>query len=365
VTEQLATLSRGTVLDSRYHLQRLLGRGGMASVWLATDDALARAVAVKIVADTLACDVAWLKRFQREAKTIAGLNHPNIVRIFDYGVDHGRPFLVMEYLGRTLIDAVDDDSPPDLERIARELLSAVAHMHAVGLVHRDIKPSNVLLADDGSPRLTDFGIAFSDEATRLTSTGMVIGSARYLAPEVLEGAPASRRSDLFSLGRLLEELASRVERPPRLARLIRCLTEPAPAARPRSANEALAMLGSPNGARRRARAPLPRAAELVASATTLLRERATIAARALPPRKRRPAARALAALALALLATAAILALTVPGDGSPAAPSARGANGQARAARAPSSPPPPAPARAPLTRQLDALAARIAFAARR
>jgi len=360
VTEQLATLSRGTVLDSRYHLQRLLGRGGMASVWLATDDALARAVAVKIIADTLACDVVWLKRFQREAKTIAGLNHPNIVRIFDYGVDRGRPFLVMEYLGRTLIDAADDDSPPDLERIARELLSAVAHLHAVGLVHRDIKPSNVLLADDGSPRLTDFGIAFSDEATRLTSTGMVIGSARYLAPEVLEGAPASRRSDLFSLGRLLEELASsRVERSPRLARLIRCLTEPAPAARPRSANEALAMLGSPHGARRRARAPLPRAAELFGSATTLLRERATIAARAVPPRKRRPAARALAALAL--LATAAILALTVPGGGSRSAPFARDASGQATAPQAPS----PAPAHAPLSRQLDALAARIAFAARR
>jgi len=415
----LATFSRGAVLDSRYHLQRLLATGGMASVWLANDDALERAVAVKIIADTLACDDTWVRRFEREARTLAGLNHPNIVRIFDFGVDRGRPFLVMEYLGRTLARGVADGACPDLELIARHLLSALDHMHAAGLVHRDIKPSNVLLANDGSPRLTDFGIAYSQETTRLTSTGMVIGSARYLAPEVLAGEPATPRSDLFSLGRLLDELRSLRESPPRLVRLIRALTESDPARRPHSARDALDTLERPAS---RVRALQPRGADVLGAAAAHARERGTrllargreratridarsprarerahrqrsthlapsarLRERALPPlassfgasRRRLPVPsprsrkqRVLAARLLAAIALLTVLVLGIassPGGRAPAAPPARAAAAATGTSGSSSTAPARAPARAgtrqSLQQRLDAIARRISLAA--
>jgi serine/threonine protein kinase len=380
----LTMLTRGTVLHSRYRLQHLLGRGGMASVWRARDDALERTVAVKVIADTLAADPAWVRRFQREARAMAALNHPNIVRVFDYGVDGGRPFLVMEHLGSSVLDGAADGARGHAERVARELLSALAHMHAAGLVHRDIKPANVLLAHDGSARLTDFGIAHGRDATRLTSTGMVVGSVRYLAPEVLAGEPATARSDLFSLGRLLEELTAPAPASPRLARLVRALTQPDPARRPRSAAAALATLERPPLA---ARALAPRAPSAIAAATRSMRERSTYVmpaarrttldarARTRRPRSAAFASRALQPRALAVLGTCALLiaivALLVSAPG-PRAPSTS-SRGFASAASANSSSRPsatsraPAPAspQAPLQAQLDAIARRIAFAARR
>src|SRR5947209_3521866 len=200
-------LAEGIVLNSRYRLVRLLGTGGMASVWLAHDQVLGREVAVKVMADTLAADPAWIRRFQRESRAAASLNHPNVVPVFDSGADHGRPFLVMRHVaGPTLAEALRGGRPLDAGRLARELLGAIGHIHAAGLVHRDIKPSNVLLEGDGRALLTDFGVATREDTTRLMQTGNVLWTARYLGPEVLAGEPASVRSDLFACGRLLEDV---------------------------------------------------------------------------------------------------------------------------------------------------------------
>jgi serine/threonine protein kinase len=145
----------------------------------------------------------------------------------------------MEYVpGGTLGTA--RSRPLDLMRLARDLLDAVAHIHAAGILHRDIKPSNVLLDADGSPRLTDFGIARGEETSSLTLTGQVLGTLRYIAPEVAAGEPATPQSDLYGLGVLLGELEG--ERPEPLARLLPRLTAQDPAERPRSAGEALAEL---------------------------------------------------------------------------------------------------------------------------
>src|SRR5437899_4985803 len=205
--DTVAPLAPGKRLRARYRLERLIAVGGMASVWAAEDEALRRRVAVKVIADTLASDSVWLHRFEREARVAASLDHPNVVPIFDFGAEHGRPFLVMHHVaGGTLAERLQAGADLDAESIARQLLAAVAHIHRAGLLHRDIKPANVLLEHDGRACLTDFGVAQPPDATRLTSTGDGLGTARYLAPDILTGAPATPRSDLFSCGRLLEEL---------------------------------------------------------------------------------------------------------------------------------------------------------------
>lgn len=191
----------------RYCLQRVLGTGGMASVWLARDVELDREVAVKVLADVLALDPDYVSRFEREARVAAKLSHPHLVRVFDFADRGLRPYLVMEYVaGGSLADRLRDPQKAnwDAEVLARELLDALGYVHRAGVIHRDIKPGNVLIGSDGRARLTDFGIAQPSDASRLTSTGMVIGSERYIAPEVMRGQPASPRSDLFSLGVLID-----------------------------------------------------------------------------------------------------------------------------------------------------------------
>lgn len=233
-----------TFAQGRYRLERRLGAGGMASVWLAHDERLDRRVAVKIVADTLADDERWLTRFEREARAAAGLSHPSIVQVFDYGVEDGRPYLVTEYIaGENLAERLADPaaSAPEADLLARELLDAVAHVHAAGIVHRDIKPANILLDDQGRPHLTDFGIAYVDDFTPLTQTGMLVGTFKYLAPEVSAGGPATTLGDLYSTGMVLQEVAGQ-EPPPPLAALIATLTAPDPAHRPRSAAAARDLL---------------------------------------------------------------------------------------------------------------------------
>jgi serine/threonine protein kinase len=237
----LSALAAGSTLSAgRYRLEAVLGRGGMAIVWRATDQQLERPVAIKIISDVLATDPRFVARFEREARLAAALSHENLVKVFDFSIESERPFLVMEYIpGGTLAEARDDGL--DAEALARELLDAVAHIHAAGILHRDIKPANVLLDADRSPRLTDFGIARSEETTGLTQTGQILGTLRYIAPEVARGEPATVQSDIYSLGVLLGEVAGD-DAPPELTDLIVRMTAGTPANRPASAAGALADL---------------------------------------------------------------------------------------------------------------------------
>ena len=232
----------GATLHGRYRLERVLGTGGMATVWLGRDERLQRPVAVKVMADTLAVDPDYVRRFEREARTAAGLSHPNLVDVFDFSAEGERPFLVTEYVpGGTLVERLRSREPmPAAADVARDLLGALAHVHAAGTVHRDIKPANVLIDEAGRLRLTDFGIAHPEDATRLTRTGQVVGTLKYLAPEVAAGGPATARSDLYACGVLLRECLA--DRSGRLDELIARLTAEDPARRPPSATEALALV---------------------------------------------------------------------------------------------------------------------------
>jgi eukaryotic-like serine/threonine-protein kinase len=236
----------GAVLGDRYRLERVIATGGMATVWLARDDELERDVAVKILSDVLAENKTYAERFRREARVAAGLSDPSLVRMFDYSGSAERPYLVMEYVaGGTLADRIAAGTAADVdaERLARELLAALAAIHEAGVVHRDVKPSNVLLDDAGRAHMTDFGIAQPEDATQLTGTGEVIGTLKYMAPEVLAGQPATERSDLYALGVLLSETLS--GRPmPQLEALIDRLTATDPLERPASAVQAVSLLDS-------------------------------------------------------------------------------------------------------------------------
>ena len=195
----------GGMLKDRYRLERLLGRGGMASVWLGHDEMLDRPVAVKVLSDTIASDPGFLARFRREAKVAAGLSHPNLVGIYDYAEGDERPYLVMEFVpGEDLGSRLARGSQVDCGRLAEELLDAVAHIHGVGILHRDIKPQNIVITPDGGAKLIDFGIALPADATSLTQTGLILGTKRYAAPEVMDGEAASERSDLYSCGIVLQ-----------------------------------------------------------------------------------------------------------------------------------------------------------------
>jgi Protein kinase domain len=235
-------LGPGTLLGGRYCLERRIGGGGMASVWLASDGQLGRAVAVKVLSDALAGDPGYRARFRREAKVAARLSHPSLVRVFDTGEEDGRPHLVMEYVpGPSLAARTAAGEQVDANRLASELLGALAHIHRAGIVHRDVKPANVLFDPAGRAKLTDFGIAQPEDATRITQTGEVIGTLRYMAPEVAAGESATPRSDLYATGVVLAE-ASGEEATPQLRRLIDSLRVTDPAERPISAEAAVARL---------------------------------------------------------------------------------------------------------------------------
>ena len=197
-------------IAGRYEVGVLLGRGGMGEVREGLDVRLGRPVAIKLLRADLAADPELRRRFESEARAAAGLNHPNVVAVYDTGEHDGTPFIVMERMaGRTVADEIHTGTlPPDrVERIAREVLAALEAAHRAGVVHRDIKPGNLLLGGDGSVKVADFGIAKVAEGlgTDLTPTGQVMGTPAYLAPERLDGAPGSARSDLFSLGVVMYE----------------------------------------------------------------------------------------------------------------------------------------------------------------
>ena len=238
------TPAPGVILGARYRLERRVASGGMATVWLAHDTQLERDVAVKILADVLAEKPDYVARFRREARVAAGLENPSLVGMLDYSDETERPYIVMEYVaGGTLADriAAGEAGEVDPQRLARQLLSALAAIHAAGVVHRDVKPSNILLDDAGHAQLTDFGIAQPEDATQLTATGEVIGTLKYMAPEVLAGEKATQRSDLYALGVVLGETLARAAMP-QLEALVDRLTAADPHERPASATQAMALL---------------------------------------------------------------------------------------------------------------------------
>ena len=184
--------------DKRYVIKRKLGSGGMADVYLAEDQELGRRVALKLLDDRHASDEQFVERFRREAQSAAGLNHPNIVSIFDRGRAEGTYYIAMEYLdGRTLKELLVKNGPtpiPIAIDYARQILSALAFAHRNGIVHRDIKPHNIVVGGDGRLKVTDFGIARSG-ASQMTEAGSIVGTAQYLSPEQARGAPVDPRSD--------------------------------------------------------------------------------------------------------------------------------------------------------------------------
>lgn len=205
----VAMASAGTrVLGGRYALHEVLGTGGMATVWRATDEVLGRDVAVKVLNSEFEADASFVARFRREARNVAALRNSRIVTVFDWGIDDSTPFLVMELLvGQTLRQALDESLTlpvSDAVRIAAAVSEALQAAHAAGLVHRDIKPANIVLVGS-EVKVLDFGIARS-RFPGATKTHAVLGTAAYLSPEQASGKPVGPQADLYSLGCVLFEM---------------------------------------------------------------------------------------------------------------------------------------------------------------
>ena len=198
------------VLTGRYELGPLLGAGGMARVYRATDRVLDRTVAVKVLGPPYDQDPTFVERFRQEARAAAGLNHPNIVAIFDSGSQVGVHYLVMEYVpGETLAELLRRQgvlAPHWAAEVASRVCQALAAAHARGLVHRDVKPANVLVSHDGLVKVADFGIATAAATPTLGGGGVLLGTAAYLSPEQATGGQVDVRSDLYALGCVLYEL---------------------------------------------------------------------------------------------------------------------------------------------------------------
>ncbi len=203
--------------SGRYELTHLIARGGMAQVYRAMDRQLERPVALKVLFPELSVDRTFVERFRREAQAAANLSHPNIVPVFDWGEDDGSYFIVMEYVEGQPLSAVLRDPQPmpprQIATIGAGVAAALAFAHRHGVVHRDVKPGNILITPDGDVKVTDFGIARAmNTEESLTQTGAVMGTAAYFSPEQAEGKGVDSRSDIYSLGVVLYEMA--VGRPP-------------------------------------------------------------------------------------------------------------------------------------------------------
>ncbi|MET7396391.1 protein kinase [Dactylosporangium sp. NPDC005572] len=284
----------GRLLSGRYELRSVLGRGGMAEVWQAVDGRLRRPVAVKILHDEGGADPSLPERFEREGRTVARLSHPNIVAVYDVGIDDGTPYLVMELVqGHSLADelAAGPLDPRRAVRIAEQVCDALTAAHDAGVVHRDMKPANILIGDEGRVKVCDFGIArITDRAqTVLTAAATVVGTSSYMAPEQVLGKPVDARTDLYALGCVLYAMltgrppfvagspvqiawqqvheeavpvaARRPGLPPKLAGLVGALLAKHPTDRPASAAQVRAALaGAAGGAGGAATAVLAHAA---------------------------------------------------------------------------------------------------------
>jgi len=207
-------VSEGDIIAGRYRLEGRLGFGGMSTVHLAFDMRLERRVAVKLLAEHLADDPTFVSRFQREAQAAARLVHPNIVQIFDSGLDEhsGRHFIVMEYIeGHSCAEILRDDGWVQVDEavaIIEQACEGLHYAHRHGVVHRDVKPGNLLRAREGEVKLADFGIAKATEQSSITQVGSVLGTAAYLAPEQARGEEAGPRADLYALGVVAYQLIS-------------------------------------------------------------------------------------------------------------------------------------------------------------
>ncbi|MBV9194758.1 MAG: Stk1 family PASTA domain-containing Ser/Thr kinase [Solirubrobacterales bacterium] len=199
----------GTIIEGRYRVLYRLGSGGMADVYLAEDQQLGRKVAVKLLHRRFAEDPGFVERFRREAQAAAGLQHPNVVGVYDRGSFDDTYFIVMEYLaGRSLKQLIREEAPLDPVRaidLTVQVLQAARFAHRRGVIHRDLKPHNVIVDDNGHAKVTDFGIARAG-ASDMTETGSIMGTAQYLSPEQAQGLAVSARSDLYSVGVVLYEL---------------------------------------------------------------------------------------------------------------------------------------------------------------
>jgi eukaryotic-like serine/threonine-protein kinase len=336
-----------TLAEERYRVERRLGHGGMATVFLAHDHKLDRPVAIKLLADNLAGDPEVRARFTREARLAARLDHPNVVRVFDVGEEDDRPYIVMELVeGGTLADRLGRRrrALPLAEglQLLRQMCGGLGHAHSRDLVHRDVKPQNLLLREaDGCLKVADFGIARAAEETRLTRAGNVIGTDRYMAPEQVADEAISPATDVFACGVVADEVL-----PGRRTRALRQVVDRCLRTNPsdrfgdaRALGRALAAVDE-NGALP-VTAP-PRRAPRRAEATTRRIGPPTLPTARRPPpsgdiatRRRFPDLR-VGAAALALLAAAAVIVLVIVissgGSGSSDGGGGARAGGASRAA---------------------------------
>ena len=203
-------LSKGQKINDRYEIVKSIGEGGMANVYLADDKILERKVAVKVLRGDLSADDKFIRRFEREAQSVSNLSHPNIVEVYDVGVEDNQHYIVMEYIeGKTLKQLLKKRESLTLTEvidIMTQLTDGMAHAHESYIIHRDIKPQNIMIEDNGLIKITDFGIAMALNATQLTQTNSVMGSVHYLPPEQASGKGATIKSDIYSLGILMYEL---------------------------------------------------------------------------------------------------------------------------------------------------------------
>lgn len=203
-------LSKGQKINERYEIIKSIGEGGMANVYLAEDSILKRKVAIKVLRGDLENNEKFIRRFQREAKSVSDLSHPNIVKVYDVGEEENQHYIVMEYIdGRTLKQLVQKRGAltvTEVVDIMTQLTDGLLAAHEAYIIHRDIKPQNIMILDNGMVKITDFGIAMTLNATQLTQTNSVMGSVHYLPPEQAAGQTATTKSDIYSAGILMYEL---------------------------------------------------------------------------------------------------------------------------------------------------------------
>jgi serine/threonine-protein kinase len=195
-----------TLAAGRYRVERTLGNGGMAVVYLAHDEELHRRVAIKVLAEHLAGDDNFRARFLQESKLAGRLSHPNVVQVYDAGETDGSPYIVMEYVPGDTVAQRGKLSHAEAVPLALQACAGLQHAHSAGLVHRDVKPANLLVREDDVLKIADFGIARAAELTRLTQHGTVLGTAAYLSPEQAAGEDVTTATDIYSLGAVVYEL---------------------------------------------------------------------------------------------------------------------------------------------------------------